>query len=153
CGGRILRGEGIKYIGHPKLPFKSATHINNIILKKELYSEIFLDQAPIQPEGLNLFAKKILETSIAMVGAQRDHCEPSKEWTNFLESLVGQILAELPEEEMLWEEYEKLKEITLKKDEVPEEMVIEEEKDEVPEEMVIEENKPTNQKRKIDIFS
>lgn len=115
CAGRNLRGKGVKHIGTVSYPFKSAEHVRNIIRKKELFSGLLLDKTQIIQHNLKYFIQKLFSTACGVVSAQIDHCQPSENWNNVLQSIQKKILSKLPSEEDLWNLYSKLKQDTEKK--------------------------------------
>lgn len=110
CGGRHLRGKGKKFIGEINYPFKSAKHVENIIIKKQLISDLFLDKKEISEQNLNHYIEQIINTAKAMMCAHLSHCDPSLEWQEFLESFLDTIkFFELGSEYELWSQYQTLK--------------------------------------------
>lgn len=91
CGGRHQRGEGKKYLGKMDYPFDSSNHVANIIKKKELLSDLFLDIKSIDEFTLQDILIKILMVAESTVRACRAHSKSSPEWDAVFKNLIDSI--------------------------------------------------------------
>lgn len=109
CGGRHQRGIGEKYLGHVAYPFDSSLHVANIIKKKELLSEAFLDMTPIAQSNFGEVLSNILKIAEATVLACREHCKFSEKWNDLFAGALKKIMERVGSAEELWNKYEEIK--------------------------------------------